>query len=120
MEPNLNHKQRKDSFQVSVIQAFEKKTLYRQPDKHIKDNWHYAVYSNCKQPTLFSHGNHGISRKNLKKKQKNIFENVFSLFYSNSVFFHGLPWRMNCGRLLFEQYKKLHVFVCFVFSRFLC
>jgi len=36
--------------------------------------------SNCNPPTLFSHGKHGITRKNLKKKQKNIFKMFFHYF----------------------------------------
>jgi len=45
------------------------------------------VNSNCKQPMIAATENTEFHGKKLKKEQKNIFEGVFSLFYSNSVFF---------------------------------
>jgi len=36
--------------------------------------------SSCKQPTLFSHGKHGITRKNLKRNKKIFFKMLFHYF----------------------------------------
>ena len=61
----------------------------------------YILYSNCKQPTLFSYGKHEISRKNLKGSKKIFFRMFFHYFTRIPC----LPWRMNCGRLQFEFFR---------------